>query len=332
VVGVLRGDQKGRTVAWRADIDALPIDEQLELPFASVNSGVMHACGHDGHTAIALTLADILAARRAELPGTVVFIFQPAEEVVSGAKPMIDAGVLDDPRVETVLGLHLSARDPTGEVVVRPGPSAASADFFDIEVTGKGGHGALPHLSIDPITVAAHILIGMQELVAREIPATETAVLTVGQIEAGNKHNIIPVNAFLRGSLRTYNRVVRDQVVERLGTFVSRIAQAYRAEARLHLIGEFCPAVENDVDITERVRLGAVAEMGEAAVSEGTPIMASDDMSLFLQERPGCYFRVGAGFAGEVITHHQPSFRIDEESLRIGLRIALRSVLDALQA
>lgn len=331
VVGVLHGDKPGRTVAWRADIDALPIHEAVELPFASVNEGVMHACGHDGHTAIAISLAEILAGRRAGLPGTVVFIFQPGEEVVAGAKPMIEAGVLDDPPVECVLGLHLSARDPVGKVIVRPGPSMASADFFDVEVRGQGGHGAFPHLSIDPITVAAHILIGLQDLITREIPAQDTAVLTVGQVQSGNKHNIIPDTAKLSGTIRTFKQEIRDQLVERLGAFASRIAQAYRAEARLTLTGEHCPAVDNDIDQTERVRKGAVAELGEEAVTEGVPIMGSDDMSLFLNERPGCYFRIGAGFPGEMITHHQPHFRIDEAGLMVGLRMGLRSILDALR-
>jgi amidohydrolase len=331
VVGILCGEKVGRTVAWRADIDALPIEEEVASPFASVNRGVMHACGHDGHTAIGITLAEILAEKRKELPGTVVFIFQPGEEVVGGAQLMIDAGVLEDPAVESVLGLHLSARDPVGKVMVRAGPSMASADFFDIHVKGRGGHGAFPHLSVDPITVAAHILIGLQDLVARETPAQETAVLTVGQVDSGNKHNIIPETAVLRGTVRTFKQNIRDQLVERLGAFASRIAQAYRAEAQLHLMGEYCPPVENDVDVTERVRRGAIAELGREAVTDGEPIMGSDDMSLFLKARPGCYFRVGAGIDGRLTTHHQPRFEIDEGGLSVGLRVALRSVLDALQ-
>ncbi len=332
VVGVLRGDKQGRTVAWRADIDALPITEEVELPFTSINLGVMHACGHDGHTAIAITLAQILAEKRAELPGTVVFIFQPAEEVVGGAKIMIAEGVLEEPKVETVLGLHLTARDPVGQVLVQPGPSFASADFFDIHIKGQGGHGAFPHLAVDPITVAAHILIGLQDLISRETPALETAVLTVGQLESGNKHNIIPEKAVLRGSIRTFKQSIRDQLVERLGAFASRIAQAYRAEARLELMGDYCPPVDNDVDVTEWVRQGAIAELGADAVKAGEPLMGSDDMSLFLEARPGCYFRVGAGAEGNLQTHHQPKFEIDEAGLAIGLRVALRSILDALQA
>src|SRR6266496_3421463 len=184
VVGILRGDKPGKTIAWRADIDALPLTELLDAPFTSGTPGVMHACGHDGHTAIAITLAEILAARRADVPGTAVFLFQPAEEVFGGAKPMIEAGVLEHPRVEEVYGLHLTTQTPVGHVSIRPGPSMASADFFDVEIQGKGGHGAYPHLSIDPITVAANILLGMQNLVSREVAAKETAVLTVGQILA----------------------------------------------------------------------------------------------------------------------------------------------------
>ena len=331
VVGILRGEKQGRTVAWRADTDALPITEEVTLPFASINEGVMHACGHDGHTAIAITLAQILAGKRSGLPGTVVFIFQPAEETFGGAKPMIEAGVLEDPPVETVLGLHLTARDPVGQVLVQPGPSFASADFFDIQIKGMGGHGAFPHLSVDPITVAAHIVIGLQDLVARETPAQDPAVLTVGQVDSGNKHNIIPETAVLRGSIRTFKQNIRDQLVERLGAFASRIAQAYRAEAQLHLVGDYCPPVDNDVDVTERVRQGAIAELGAEAVREGTPLMGSDDMSLFLEAKPGCYFRVGVGMEGNLHTHHQSRFEIDEAGLGIGLRVALRSILDALQ-
>ena len=331
VVGVLRGDLPGRTIAWRADIDALPIQEKVDLPFASVNEGVMHACGHDGHTAIGITVAETLAARRKHMAGTAVFIFQPAEETLDGAKPMIAAGVLENPHVEAVLGLHLTARDPMGQVLIQPGPTFASADFFDIEVKGEGGHGAFPHLSVDPITVAAHILIGLQDLVAKEIPAHDAAVLTIGQVQAGTKHNIIPADAVLRGSLRTYRQNVRDQVVERMGAFASRIAQAYRAEANLRLVGEYCPPVESDENIADKVRRSALAVVAAENVAEGQPMMGSDDMSLFLKERPGCYFRVGCGIPGQEITHHHPEFQIDERSLDIALRVALQAMHDALQ-
>lgn len=331
VMGVLHGDKPGRTIAWRADIDALPLTELLDAPFTSGTPGVMHACGHDGHTAIAITLAEILAARRAELPGTAVVLFQPAEETFGGAKPMIAAGVLEDPRVDEVYGLHLTTQTPVGHVTVRPGPSMASADFFDVEIQGKGGHGAYPHLSIDPITVAANIVLGMQNLVSREVAAQETAVLTVGQIIAGTKHNIIPAAATMRGSLRTFNQKIREQIVERLGAFVNSIAHAYQAEAHLALMGEGCPAVINHATQTDFVHQCAVDELGHAAVTPGVAVMASDDMSLFLEQRPGCYFRVGIAPHGEAPPHHAPEFEMHEGGLPVGLRVALNVMLSALQ-
>ncbi len=333
VVGVLRGDRPGRTIAWRADIDALPLSESLDLPFVSATPGVMHACGHDGHTAIGITLAEMLAARCREVPGTVVFLFQPAEEIFGGAKPMIDAGALDDPRVAEVYGLHLTTQAPVGQVAVRPGPAMASADFFDVEIAGRGGHGAYPHLSVDPITVAANILLGMQNLVSREIAAQETVVLTVGQIVSGTKHNIIPATAVMRGSLRTFSPVVRAQVKERLGAYARDIARAYRAEARLSFQGEGCPTVVNHERESALVRTCAVAELGDEAVKgEGNLVMASDDMSLFLQARPGCYFQVGvAPVSGPTRPHHAPEFEMNEDGLPVALRVATSVMLGALR-
>lgn len=331
VVGILHGDKAGHTIAWRADIDALPLTELLDAPFSSATPGVMHACGHDGHTAIGITLAEIMAAQRREIPGTAVFIFQPAEEIFGGARPMIEAGVLDNPTVEAVYGLHLTTQHPAGVVTVKPGPAMASADFFDVEVHGKGGHGAYPHLSIDPITAAANILLGMQNLVSREVAAKEPAVLTVGQLEAGTKHNIIPATAMMRGSLRTFNQVVREQVIERLGAFVTDIAHAYQAEARMSFQGDGCPAVVNHDHETDFVRHCAVDALGSDAVQAGDFVMASDDMSLFLQQRPGCYFRVGIGpRRGQPRPHHAPEFEMNEDGLAVGLRVALRVMLEAL--
>ncbi|HSB42333.1 MAG TPA: M20 family metallopeptidase [Methylomirabilota bacterium] len=331
VVGVLHGDRPGRTIAWRADIDALPLSELLEAPFASGTPGVMHACGHDGHTAIAITMADIMAARRVELAGTAVFLFQPAEEVLGGARPMIEAGALDRPRVDEVYGLHLTTLQQVGQVQVRPGPAMASADAFTVDVRGAGGHGAMPHLSIDPITAAANILLGMQALVSREVPAQETAVLTVGQIVAGTKGNIIPDRATMRGTIRAFEPSVRDQLVARLGAFAADIARAYRAEATLRFDGGSCPAVVNHPEETELVRRCAADEVGAGAVTEGRVVMASDDMSLFLRERPGCYFRVGIGpAAGPARPHHAPEFEMNEAGLPVGLRVGLAVMRAAL--
>jgi len=331
VVGVLHGDRPGRTVAWRADIDALPLTETFDAPFRSQRAGVMHACGHDGHAAIAVTLAEILAARRAVLPGTAVFLFQPAEEVFGGAEPMIAAGALDHPRVDEVYGLHLTTQTPVGQVGIVPGPSMASADFFDVEISGRGGHGAYPHLSADPITTAANILLGMQNLVSREVAAYETAVLTVGQFVGGTKHNIIPATAVMRGSLRTFSAPVRAQLKRRLAEYAAGIAHAYRTEARLTFQGEGCPAVVNHAAETAFVREVATAELGPAALNDGPPVMASDDMSLFLRARPGCYFRVGiAPTDGRPRPHHAPEFEMNEDGLPVGLRLGLSVMLNAL--
>jgi amidohydrolase len=329
-VGVLHGDRPGRTIAWRADLAALPLTEILDAPFASGTPGVMHACGHDGHTAIAIHLAEILAERRAELPGTAVFIFQPAEEVLGGARPMIEAGVLESPRVDEVYGLHLTTQNPVGDVQVRSGPTCASADAFTVEVRGAGGHGAMPHLSVDPIVVAANVLLGMQSLIAKEVAAQDTAVLTVGQIVSGTKGNIIPDRALMRGTLRAYEERVRAHLLERLGVFVSHIARAYRAEAELRLDGGSCPAVVNHAAESAFVSRCVSEELGDAT-SEGRPVMASDDMSLFLRERPGCYFRVGiAPVGGPPRPHHAPEFEMNEAGLAVGLHAGLSVMLGAL--
>src|SRR6058998_331947 len=267
VMGILHGDRPGRTIAWRADIDALPLTEILDAPFTSGTPGVMHACGHDGHTAIAIHLAEILAGRRAELPGTAVFIFQPAEEVLGGARPMIEAGVLESPRVDEIYGLHLTTQIPAGKVMVRPGPNMASGDGFAVEITGRGGHGAYPHLSIDPMTAAAHILIGMQSLVSKEVAAQETVVLSVGQLEAGTKNNIVPDKAIMRGTLRTFDMDVRERMLGRLQSFTSDMARAYRAEAQVELTMG-CPPVVNPERETELVRACCIDEIGADSVIE----------------------------------------------------------------
>jgi amidohydrolase len=323
VVGILRSDKPGKTIAWRADIDALPLTETLDVPFRSGTKGVMHACGHDGHTAIAITLAEMLAANRGEWPGTAVFIFQPAEELLSGAKPMIEAGVLNNPRVDEVYGLHLTTQDNAGAVMVRPGPNMASGDGFSVEIQGKGGHGAYPHLSVDPVTAAAHILIGMQNLVTKETAAQETVVLSVGQLVAGTKNNIIPDKATMQGTLRTFDLDVREYLLGRMQSYVADMARAYRAEARMDLTMG-CPPVINPERETGYVHQCAVDELGASAVGVGKPVMASDDMSLFLRERPGCYFRVGiAPTHGKPAPHHAPEFEMNEAGMPVGLRLAL---------
>lgn len=332
VVGVLRGDQPGRTIAWRADMDALPLVEAVDVPFASASPGVMHACGHDGHTAIAVVMAEMLAARRASLPGAAVFLFQPAEEVFAGARRMIDDGVLERQPVDEIYGLHLLSRLPVGLVEVMDGVSMASADFIDIEIRGRGGHGAVPHLAIDPIAVAAHILVGLQQLVRTAVPAGEAAVLTIGQIEAGSAPNIIPETALLRGSLRALRERDRRELLDRLGAFCAATASAFRAGAAVRQVGGCCPALVNHVAQTARASRSLAAELGADNVVPGAPAMASDDMSLFLERVPGCFFRIGAARADDPdpAPHHSPAFDIDDSCLAVGVRAGATILLHTL--
>jgi amidohydrolase len=332
VVAVLHGEGEGQTTAWRADMDALALAEESDLPFVSAVPGVMHACGHDGHTAIAITLAEILAAQRSQLHGTAVFIFQPAEENGQGAKAMLQDGILDDPKIDAVYGLHLVTRLPAGHVVVRSGPVMAAADIFTIKITGKGGHGAMPHHTVDPITVAANILLGLQHLIAREVSVQDPAVLTVGKIVAGASHNTIPSDAELLGTLRTLHPAVREQIKERLGSFVAHVAQAYRAKAELSFNDEGVPAVINDDVHAALVRRCAVEVLGQPALREADVAMASDDMSRFLEQWPGCYFWTGIG-NGEGFSppHHSPRFAMNEGGLESALRVALAVMLEALK-
>jgi len=333
VVGVLRGDRPGRTIAWRADMDALPLQEAVEGPFQSTTADVMHACGHDGHTAIAVVLAEVLGARRAQLPGSTVFLFQPAEETFGGARPMIETGVLDHHRVAEVYGLHLTSRIPVGRVEARAGVSMASADFLEIEVTGSGGHGAWPHLSVNPIAIAAQIMVGLQQVVMSTVPAQRAAVLTIGQMLAGTAPNIIPERAVLKGSLRTLLADDRSALIERVGAYVQAVAGAHRGRAVMRRLGGDCPPLVNHDHQTALVCGCAGDELGAGSVEAGEPVMGSDDMSLFLEQRPGCYFRVGAAPEGRPSRpHHSPSFEIHEGSLAVGARVAASVLLQSLQA
>jgi amidohydrolase len=279
-----------------------------------------------------VTLAEILAAHREAMPGPAVFLFQPAEETFSGAKPMVEAGALEDPHVDEVYALHLTTQSRVGWVQCTPGASMASADFFDITIRGVGGHGAYPHMSVDPITAAAQIVTGLQSLVSREVHALQPAVMTVGQVVAGSKHNVIPDEAVLRGSIRAFDAGVREQLIERLAAFAEETARAHRATATIDMCAESCPPSVNDEAATVRARTACESEFGRDNVGPGLPVMASDDMALFLQERPGCYMRVGAAPEGKPTPpHHNSSFEIDERSLAIGLRAALAVMTSALE-
>lgn len=328
VVAVLRGDRPGRTIAWRADMDALPIAERAALPFRSTIEHVMHACGHDGHTAVAVVVAEALAARRSTLAGTAVFLFQPAEEIFGGARALLDAGVLETHAIDEIYGLHLTTRVPAGRVEVSHGISMAAADVLEIEVHGTGGHGASPDLLVNPIAVAAQLLVGLQQVLDGSSTARDRAVLSIGEIVGGAAFNIVPDLVKMRGSLRTLAASDRSELLERLASYVKTIADEQRARAVVRELG-CCPALVNHAPQATHVLAHARAVLGDAHVDVGTHVMASDDMALFLEARPGCYFRVGAALPGPARPHHSADFEIDEAGLAVAARVAATVIATA---
>lgn len=330
VHGTAAGAEQGKTLAVRADIDALPVTELGEREYASQHPGVMHACGHDAHIAIAMTLAELLAARRDQLRGTVKLLFQPSEERAAGAEPMVNAGVMRG--VDAVIGLHVWSGQPVGSVIVQPGPFFASADELHLTVRGRGGHGAMPHLNVDPVVVTAQIITALQTLVSREIDPLHTAVVTFGSIHGGTASNVVADEVVLAGTLRTYDPADREHLLRRIGEVTHGIASSLRAEAVFEP-GMSCPACINDAAITELIRRAVEASVGAEGIATGDlRISASDDMSRFLREAPGCYFAVGAGNEQRGITapHHNARFDLDEACLPIGLEILARAALEYL--
>lgn len=334
VVGLLRGTaegaERGKTLAVRADIDALPIAELGEKEYISQRPGVMHACGHDGHIAIGMTLAEVLAARRDQLRGTVKFIFQPAEERAAGAEPMVNAGVMRG--VDAVIGLHLWSPMAAGDVAMQSGVFWASADELHLTVRGRGGHGGMPHLNVDPVVVTAQIITALQTLVSREINPLHGAVVTFGAIHGGTLGNVVADEVKLVGTLRTYDPADREFLLRRIGELAHGIAEGMRAEA-IFEPGMSCPPIVNDPEITALMRRAAETAIGEEHVLGGDQrLPVSDDMARFLQEAPGCYAVVGAGNAARGITapHHNARFDLDEACLPIGLEILARAALEYL--
>ncbi len=333
VVGVLRGAHPGKTLAIRADIDALPVQEENDLPFKSQEPGKMHACGHDGHAAIALTVADILAQHRQDLHGNVTFLFQPAEEALGGAKPMIDEGALKQPDVDAVIGLHLASGMPTSQVEARAGVIAASSDPFTITVRGRAGHGAMPHQAIDPILAAAQIVVALQTLITREISPLHPAVLTLGSFHSGSAANVIADEAVLQGTIRAFSPEDRAHLLHRLDEVARHVAASLGASASVS-ISSCCPPCVNDETMTRLVQRAAAEAVGaEQVITECDPSSASDDMSYFLNAVPGCYFNLGAGDEahGYGAPHHSPRFVIDEACLPTGVEVMVRAALEYLR-
>jgi amidohydrolase len=327
VVATLRGSQPGKVLALRADLDALPIQEETGLEFASTRPGVMHACGHDCHTAILLGVAKTLAGRRDQLAGEVRFVFQHAEEKPpGGARQLVDAGVMEG--VDLVLGAHVASMKEVGKVGCRPGPIAAAADTFSAEIRGRGGHAAAPHRALDPVVVAAQVVTNLQHLVSRTVDPLRSAVVSVTRFHAGTADNVVPEAVELGGTVRTFDAEVRGAVREGMERIFRGVTEAHGATYTLEY-AEGYAAVINDEGAAELVEAAARGELGEDVIMDAEPIMGGEDFSAYLEKAPGAFFWVGAGHE-DAIPHHHPRFVVDETALRPGIAVFVRTALDYL--
>jgi amidohydrolase len=321
VLGTLRGGKPGPVTLLRADMDALPIAELNDVPYKSARAGVMHACGHDGHVSILLAAARALAARRAEVPGTLVFCFQPGEEGHAGAKKMIDDGALESPHVDRTFALHLYSGLDVGKIGVRDGAFFASADEFDLTVRGHGGHGAMPQLAVDPIAAGAYVVTLLQSIVSREVAPKDPAVITVGQFVSGTTFNVIPDEAKMKGTVRAFDAGVRASMPERMERIIRGLAESLRFEYDFDYHWSYPPTV-NAREVNDVVRDAGRRELGAENVVEHDIVMWAEDMSFMQEERPGAYFIVGArGGAASGFPHHNARFDIDERALGVGYRM-----------
>jgi amidohydrolase len=328
VVAEIRGERPGRSVMVRADMDGLPLTETADVPFRSTRVGVMHACGHDLHMAIALELARWLAGRRHELPGMVRFAFQPAEEQAGGAKAMIDAGVLDG--IDRVIGLHVWSQLPTGQVAVPPGVVMAGADMFTLIIRGRSGHGAQPNLTIDAVVIAAQIVTALQTLVSRETSPVAPVVITLGSVHGGTAANIVAGEVVIQGTLRTFDAELRRHLLARIAQVAEGIAGTMRGSSEFRHDSGTPPTI-NDLSIARLVSEAATSVVGKEAVVLMEPLMVGEDFAYFLEARPGCFFLVGGAPEGPPVVHHTPEFRIDERCLPIGFQVMSAAVLRLLQ-
>ncbi len=328
VMALLETGRPGPTLLIRADMDALPITEATGLPFASENDGVMHACGHDGHTAMVLVAASALNTLKAHLNGTIKFVFQPAEEGPGGAKPMIEQGVMDNPRVDYALGCHIWPDIPEGTIGIRSGALLAAMFSFDITIKGKGGHGAMPHQCVDALETGCQVVSALQRIVSRMTDPLSPTVITVGQFHAGTAFNVIPETARLNGTARTFDKATWKRWPEIIETVVKGVCDSMGAGFEATFQQGYPPTI-NDAHMAERMTRIAAEVVGTDRVVVPEPTLGGEDMAFFLERAPGCFFCLGAGnskYAGI----HNPRFDFNEKILLTGVETYCRAALDLL--
>jgi len=322
VVGLLHGNEDGRCIGLRSDMDALPIQETGDLPFKSVNDGVMHACGHDGHVAMLLSAAKVLSEKKDKLKGSVKFIFQPAEEGGFGARAMIEDSVLKNPTVDEMYGIHLWNYQPFGTIGVQAGPVLAAADIFSITITGKGGHGAAPHTSVDAIVVASQLITALQTIVSRNINPLESGVVSIGKINGGHNFNVIADEVILRGTARAYSEEIRQMIINRMEEIICGLSSTFGAKIQLDYQNGY-PATINTEKESEKV----------IGVQKPYLSMGGEDFAYYLQKVPGCFFFVGSS-PDEVplfsVPHHCSHYNINEDALLIGASVFVQLIEDNL--
>lgn len=349
VVGVLKGGRPGPVIALRADMDALPVEERVDVPFASKarstyegqDVGVMHACGHDTHVAILMGAAEVLAGMRADIPGTIKFIFQPAEEGApkgerGGAGLMIEEGVLENPAVEAIFGLHITQAWAVGQAAYRPMGMMASAERFDVKLQGKQTHGAQPWMGVDPIVVGAQIVMALQTIVSRQIDVTAApAIITVGAIHGGVRNNIVPDAVSMSGTIRTFDPEMKKEIHERMERTITRIAESAGATATLE-ISEGVPVTFNDPALTEQMGRTLESVFGGDNVQTAPMVTWAEDFSFYQEKVPGFFFFLGGRPQGvpkaQAIPNHSPLFAVDESALVGGVRAMSRLAVDYMQS
>ena len=329
VVGLMKTGRPGPTLMIRADMDALPLKENTGLAFASEHEGAMHACGHDAHMAMVLGAATVFNTLKDEISGNIKFLFQPAEEGPGGAEPMIKAGVMESPKVDYSIGCHVWPDIPEGTIGVRPGPFMAAMDRFDIKIKGKGGHGAMPHLSVDALEVGAQVVNALQRIVSRKMDPLEPTVVTIGTFHAGTAFNIIPAEAEMSGTTRTFNPDIWNSWEARIAKVVRGVCDSMGCDFELKFSKGY-PVTINDAPMAEIVRGCAAKVVGEDRVVVPRKTLGGEDFAYYLQRSQGCYFALGVGRDGAVPVHN-PAFDFNEDVMLLGMETHCRIGLELLK-